>query len=54
VVDAARVVASIAPHEIKEGFRKSYAEVKLTWEKTIQDGVRKLPNIGKKENERKI
>jgi membrane protein required for colicin V production len=54
VVDAARLIASMAPHELREGFRKSYAQVKSTWEKTLEDGIRKLPNAEKRQNERKI
>jgi membrane protein required for colicin V production len=54
VVDAARVVASMAPHEVREGFRKTYAEVKSAWGKTLQDGIRKLPSPEKNEHERKI
>jgi len=26
VVDTARLVAAVAPHELKEGFRKTYAQ----------------------------
>jgi membrane protein required for colicin V production len=54
VIDGARVVASIAPHELREGFRKTYAQVKSAWEKTFEDGVRKLPGQEKRANERKI
>jgi membrane protein required for colicin V production len=54
VVDAARLVASMTPHEVREGFRKSYAQVKSAWEKTLEDGIRKLPTVKERENERKI
>lgn len=54
VIDAARLVASIAPHEVREGFRKTYGQVKSAWEKTLEDGVRKLPGAEKRQNERKI
>jgi len=33
VVGAARVAAAIAPHELKEGFSRSYERVKSIWEK---------------------
>ncbi len=33
VVDGARVISAMAPYELKEGFRKSYARVKSAWEK---------------------
>jgi membrane protein required for colicin V production len=54
VIDGARVVAAMAPHEIRDGFRKSYAQVKSVWEKSFEDGVRKLPGAEKRANERKI
>jgi len=54
VIDGARVVAAMAPHEIRDGFRKSYAQVKLVWEKSFEDGLRKLPGGEKRQNERKI
>jgi membrane protein required for colicin V production len=54
VVDAAKLVASIAPHEVREGFRKTYGQVKSVWDKTLDDGVRKLPGAEKRHDERKI
>lgn len=54
VVDAARLVASIAPHELREGFRRSYAQVKTAWSRTLEDGIRKLPNGKERQDERKI
>ena len=54
VVDAARLIASIAPHELREGFRKSYTQVKSAWEKTLDNGNHRLPNAEKRQNERKI
>jgi len=50
VVDAARLFASMAPHELKEGFRKSYTEVKSAWERTL----RSAPDGDKRAHERKI
>ena len=54
VVDAARVVAAVAPNELKEGFRKTYAEVKNIWGRTLDKGTPVRPNPEKRENERKI
>src|SRR5262249_46602790 len=54
VIDAARLIASIAPHELREGFRKTYTQVKSAWEKTLDNGVHKLPTSERKQNERKI
>jgi len=41
VVDAARAFAALAPHELKDGFRKTYGEVKSAWEKALEEGIRK-------------
>jgi membrane protein required for colicin V production len=54
VVDAARVFASIAPHDLKEGFRKSYAQVKSAWSDALQKGIRKLPTGEMNKHEREI
>jgi membrane protein required for colicin V production len=52
VVDVAHVVSRIAPFELKEGFRKTYAQVKSAWGKAFERDVPGLP--GEKKNERKI
>src|SRR5438270_9734092 len=54
VVDAARAVAAVAPHDLKEGFRKTYAEVKTMWDKALDKGIQNGPNREKGQNERKI
>ena len=46
VVDAARMFAAMAPHELKEGFRRTYAQVKAAWSDALEKGIRKLPNGG--------
>ena len=48
VVDAARLFASMAPYDLKEGFRKSYAQVKEAWSNAIDKGIRSAPG-GRKE-----
>jgi membrane protein required for colicin V production len=53
VVDMARLVAAMAPHELKEGFHKTYEQVKATWDGAIDKGIRSLP-VGGKKNERSI
>ena len=35
-IDAAHLVASMAPHELKEGFRKQYDRVKSIWEDALK------------------
>jgi membrane protein required for colicin V production len=54
VADGARVIVAMAPYELKEGFRKTYAQTKSAWEKAIHDGLRKQPAGAQKEHERKI
>jgi membrane protein required for colicin V production len=46
VVDAARMVVSMAPHELKEGFRRTYAQVKTAWSEALEKGIHKLPDGG--------
>jgi membrane protein required for colicin V production len=55
-VDGARFVSSIAPHELREGFRKTYAEVKSAWGKAVEQlpGADRLPRHEKGQHERKI
>jgi len=55
-VDGARVVSSIAPNELREGFRKSYTEVKSAWGKAVDQlpDTDRLPRHEKGQHERKI
>ena len=43
VMDAVRVSTAMAPYELREGFRKSYEEVKLVWKQALREGIRALP-----------
>lgn len=54
VVDAARMFARVAPHELKEGFRRTYAQVKAAWSDALEKGIRKLPTGEMKKDERQI
>ena len=54
VVDAARIVAAMAPYELKEGFRRTYAQVKAAWSVALEKGIRNLPNSEMKKDERRI
>ena len=54
VVDAARLFAGMAPHDLKEGFRKTYAQVKSAWSDALQKGLRNLPTGEMKKHERQI
>jgi hypothetical protein len=39
VSKAASVFAAMAPHELKEGFRKTYAQAKEAWGHSLKDGI---------------
>lgn len=53
VVDAARVIVALAPYELKEGFRRTYAQVKTAWEERLHNGTR-TGLTGEKDHERQI
>ncbi len=53
-VHAARVFAAMAPHEIREGFRRSYAQVKSAWNGAIEKKLRSVPSAEKEKNEKRI
>ena len=46
VVDAARGFAAMAPHDLREAFRRTYAQVKAAWSAALEKGIRQLPNRG--------
>ena len=54
VVDAARLFAAAAPKELKDGFRKSYEQVKSAWADALKKGIHHKPGQEKEANERKI
>ncbi|MFB3826940.1 MAG: CvpA family protein [Bryobacteraceae bacterium] len=54
VMDAARVCSAIAPHELRDGFQKSYGEIRNVWGNTLRKGIRALPSQNKEKNERDI
>jgi membrane protein required for colicin V production len=35
IVHGARLFAAVAPHEVKDGFRRTYAQVRAAWEHTL-------------------
>ena len=53
VVGAARVFVAAAPREMKDGFRRSYEQVKSYWDNTLKKGIHSLPDE-KGRNERQI
>jgi membrane protein required for colicin V production len=54
VIDAARLFTAMAPHEVKDGFRKSYEQVKTIWSNALKKSMRDLPGTGKAGHEREI
>jgi len=57
-VHAARVFAAMAPHEMREGFHRTYAQVKSAWsgglEKSLEKRLREAPKTEKEKNEKRI
>ena len=43
LIDASHVVATMAPRELREGFKKHYDRVKSIWDDALKKGVRTLP-----------
>ena len=54
VAYAAKVCASVAPNELKEGFRRTYGDARAAWEKAWNKGIQSVPGTEKEKNERKI
>jgi membrane protein required for colicin V production len=52
-VGAARLFAAMAPHEMREGFRKTYGEVKSVWNKGIEKELREAPGAEKGKDEKR-
>lgn len=52
VMDTARIFAAVAPHEVKEGFHNSYAQVKTAWNAALKKGIRHRLDTDKDENEK--
>ena len=50
VVEAAHLVASAAPHDLKEGFRKTYGQVKAAWSHALEKGIHSTPGEKKKDD----
>ena len=41
---AARAIAAVSPHELREGFRKRYDQMKDKWGKTFRQGIGGVPS----------
>jgi membrane protein required for colicin V production len=51
---AARVFVAMAPRELKDGFRKTYAEVTEAWKQAGQERTRDAPGTDKGKDEKRI
>jgi membrane protein required for colicin V production len=51
VIGAARIFIAAAPREMKDGFRRSYGQVKSYWDDTLKKGIHEVPQE-KAKNER--
>jgi membrane protein required for colicin V production len=54
LVRCAQVFAAMAPHELKEGFHKTYAEAKSAWGEAVKKGIRKVPKTETEAHEKRI
>jgi membrane protein required for colicin V production len=54
VVDAARAISSLAPHELRDGFRGTYAQVKQAWGSAMENGLQSAPNAKKEKDETEL
>lgn len=54
VARASRVLVSIAPHELREGFRRTYAQAREAWDGILNRGLRAAPVLQGKKDERKL
>ena len=54
VAYAARAIAAVAPHELREGFRKRYAQVRNSWGRALEKRAPDAPATEKGENGQRI
>jgi membrane protein required for colicin V production len=54
VSEGARLFVAMAPHELKEGFRRTYAEARSAWNSALQQRIHSRPKADKDENEKRI
>jgi membrane protein required for colicin V production len=54
VSEGASVFVAVAPHELKEGFRRTYAEAKSAWDSALQHRIHGRPKAEKDEDEKRI
>ena len=54
VVQGARLFAAMAPHELKEGFHKTYAGARSAWDDALKKGIPKTPQKEAEAHEKRI
>ena len=54
VSQGSRVFVVIAPHELKEGFRKTYEEARSAWNSAVERRIHGRPKAEKDEHEKRI
>jgi membrane protein required for colicin V production len=54
VAYAARAIAAVAPHELREGFRKRYDQVSSSWGRALEKRAPESPKTEKGENGQRI
>jgi membrane protein required for colicin V production len=54
VAYAARAIAAVAPNELREGFRKRYAQAEEAWGRALEKGIPSAPKTEKGENGQRI
>jgi len=54
VAGTAQLFVDVAPHELKEGFRKTYAEVKSAWATAVEEHAHGRPRAEKDNDEKRF
>lgn len=54
MVQGARLFAAMAPHELKEGFHKTYASARSAWDDALKKGILKAPKKEAEAHEKRI
>lgn len=45
VMEGAQILVYLTPREIRDGFHENYEKLKKTWNKTVQDTLKKTPKV---------
>lgn len=47
VMEGARILVYLTPREIRDGFHENYEKLRKTWNKTVQETIKKAPEVFK-------